>query len=76
LTVDLIYEHYLPGNFLNRHDSGTSVIFNMEADTAEVTRWFFMPAVKEHQKFRIHQIPNARPDKAVVIAPVHGVLGQ
>jgi len=69
-TIDVVYEHYSPGDFLKRHDNATTVTFNMEANTAEVTRWFFMPAGKEYQKFRIYQFPDKMPDKAEVIRPV------
>jgi predicted acylesterase/phospholipase RssA len=51
--VDLIYEHISPGQFLRRGIASTSIAFQTQADTAEVTRWFLLPRGKEYRSFRI-----------------------
>jgi predicted acylesterase/phospholipase RssA len=68
--VDLIYEHYSPAVFLIRSGDGTSVTFHTEVDTAELTRWFFMPAGKEYETYRTYRYPHADSDKAEPFLPV------
>ena len=51
--VDVIYEHYSPGLFLQRGDGSSTISFHSDADTGEVTRWFLMPRGRDYQSFRI-----------------------
>ena len=51
--VDLIYEHYSRGLFLDRGDASTTITFRHEVDSAEVTRWILMPIGKDYRNFRI-----------------------
>jgi hypothetical protein len=60
--VDLIYEHYSPAVFLRRGDKATSVAIQVQADTAEVTRWFLMPQGKEYKSFRLTRYQEHKPD--------------
>jgi hypothetical protein len=69
-TVDLIYEHISPGNFVKHSEGGTSVELKLEADTAEVTRWIFMPAGKEYVSFRVFQFEVGKPETIEQITPV------
>src|SRR5262249_38048267 len=46
--ADLIYEHISPGQFLRRGVDSTSIRFQTQADTAEISRWFLMPRGKEY----------------------------
>jgi hypothetical protein len=62
--VDLIYEHYSPAIFLQRGDVWSSVAIHMQADTAEVTRWFLMPQGKEYKTWRIVRYQNDKPETA------------
>jgi hypothetical protein len=62
--VDLIYEHESPAVFLKRGSDSTSVAIHMQADTAEVTRWFLMPRGKEYKSFRIIRYQNDKPESA------------
>jgi predicted acylesterase/phospholipase RssA len=65
--VDVIYEYYTPGLFLQRGDRSTTITFPTEANTAEVTRWFLMPRGREYKNFRIlrHQTGKAATVEAV-----------
>src|SRR5262249_8822445 len=74
--VDLIYEHLCPGNFVKRSEGGTSVEFKLEADTAEVDRWIFMPAGKEYVSFRVFQFEIGKPETIEQITPVTEFLAQ
>ena len=62
-VVDLIYEHYSPGSFLNRGERSTTLSVAFEADTAEVTRWFLMPQGRNYDRFRILRYETANPRK-------------
>jgi len=75
-TVDLIYEHLSPGNFVKRSDWETSLDFKIEADTAEVTRWIFMPTGKEYEAFRVFQYQVGKPDTIEQINPVTEFLAR
>ncbi len=65
--VDLVYEHYSVGQFLQHHGESTSVAFNMQVDTAEVTRWILMPKGKEYRKFRILRYETGKPSKVEAV---------
>jgi predicted acylesterase/phospholipase RssA len=60
--VDLLYEYYCPANFIRRGDGWTSVVMPMQADTAELTRWFLMPEGKEYKNFHIIHYETERPE--------------
>jgi hypothetical protein len=60
--VDLIYEDYSPALFLQRGDRSTSVAIHMQADAAEVTRWFLMPQGKEYKRFQILRYQTGKPE--------------
>jgi predicted acylesterase/phospholipase RssA len=62
--VDLIYEHYSPAVFMRRGPNSTSVAIHMQADTAEVTRWFLMPRGREYKNFRVIRYENGKPQRA------------
>src|SRR5262249_38106228 len=62
--VDLIYEHVSPAVFLRRGERSTSIAIHMQADTAEVTRWFLMPEGKEYKSFRILRYEPGKPETA------------
>jgi hypothetical protein len=60
--VDLIYEHYSPAVFMQRGDRSSSVAIHVQADTAEVTRWFLMPKEKEYKSYRILRYETGKPE--------------
>ena len=65
--VDVIYEHYSPGLFLQRADGSSTISFHSDADTAEVTRWFLMPQGKEYLSFRILRYETGKPRTAEAV---------
>jgi predicted acylesterase/phospholipase RssA len=68
--VDLVYEHHSPALLAQRGDGSTSVAVHMQADTAEVTRWFMMPRGKEYKNWRILRYQTGKPEK---VEPVNVV---
>jgi predicted acylesterase/phospholipase RssA len=68
--VDLIYEHYSPGEFLQQGEGSTTVAFRMQVDTAEVTRWLLMPEGKEYRTYRILRYETAKPEKVEAVKVV------
>jgi hypothetical protein len=75
-TVDVIYEHVSPGNFVTRCEGGTSVEFRHGADTAEATRWVFMPSGREYVSFRVFQLEVGKPETIEQITPVTEFLAR
>lgn len=61
--VDLIIEYISPGQFLKRGETSTSFPFEIDADTAEVTRWLLLPRGKEYRDFRIVRYKTGMPSK-------------
>src|SRR5262249_26346138 len=52
-VVDVIYEHYSPGTFVQRGDVSTTITFRSEFDAAEVSRWILLPRGREYRSFEI-----------------------
>jgi predicted acylesterase/phospholipase RssA len=66
-VVDVIYETYSPGVFLQRDEVSTTIAFNAEFDAAEVTRWFLMPRGQEYKSFQILRYETGKPGTAAVV---------
>jgi hypothetical protein len=66
-AVDVIYEHYSPGNFVHRSEIATTVTFRSEFDSGEVTRWFLMPRGREYRTFQILRFETGKPKTAEVV---------
>lgn len=62
--VDVIYEHYSHGEFLQRAEGSTTLAFVVETNKSEVTRWFLMPEGKEYRKFGIIRYKTGKPQQA------------
>jgi hypothetical protein len=62
-SVDLIMENMAPAEFMRRDETSTTLTFDIQADTAEVTRWILLPKGREYRKFRIVRYKTAAPDK-------------
>jgi hypothetical protein len=60
--VDLIVEEFTPGQFLHRSETSTTLVFDTQADTAEMTRWILLPKGKEYRNFRIVRYKTGKPD--------------
>jgi predicted acylesterase/phospholipase RssA len=62
--VDLIVEYFAPGRFLQRSQGSTTLSFEIQGDTAEVTRWILLPSGREYQNFRVVRYKTGEPDTA------------
>jgi predicted acylesterase/phospholipase RssA len=74
--VDLTYEHISPGQFLKRGANSTSITFQTQVDTAEITRWFLLPQGKEYRSFRILRWKTGKPEKVEPVKVVHEFLAE
>jgi hypothetical protein len=66
-VVDVIYEHYSRGVFLQRGENSTTVTFRSDADAPEVTRWFLLPRGKEYRSYQILRDETGKPGTAEVV---------
>jgi hypothetical protein len=67
LVVDVSYEHYSRGVFLERGENSTTVAFRSEVDAPEVTRWFLLPKGKEYSSYQILRYETEKPGTAEVV---------
>src|SRR5205085_11987420 len=74
--VDLTYEHISPGQFLKRGTNSTSITFQTQVDTAEITRWFLLPRGKEYRSFRILRWETGKPEKVELVKVVNEFLAE
>lgn len=65
--VDVSYEHYSPGLFVQRAELSSTITFRSDFDAGEVTRWFLMPRGKEYQRFEIVRHEADKPAAAEVV---------
>jgi hypothetical protein len=66
-VVDVIYEHYSPGEFVQRGELSTTIAFHSEFDAAEVSRWLLLPRGREYRSFEILRYETGKPAKAEVV---------
>ncbi|MGH7171623.1 MAG: patatin-like phospholipase family protein [Gemmataceae bacterium] len=74
--VDLVYEQYSPGEFLQHSGNSTTISFVCQADTAEMTRWFLLPEGKEYWNWRIFRHEAGTPEKVVAVNPASEYLAE
>jgi hypothetical protein len=74
--IDIIYEHISPGVFLHRGANSTSISYEIQADTAEETRWFLLPRGKEYRNFRILHWPTGQPEKVEPVKMVNEFMAE
>src|SRR5262249_2716089 len=65
--VDIIYEHYSPGDFLQRGAVSTTIASCSHFDTGEVTRWCLMPRGREYRSFQIVRYETGKLGTAEVV---------
>jgi predicted acylesterase/phospholipase RssA len=65
--VDVIYEHYSPGEFLQRGEVSTTIAIRSEFDAADVTRWLLLPRGREYRSFEILRYETGKPATAEVV---------
>jgi predicted acylesterase/phospholipase RssA len=66
-VVDVIYEHYSPGDFVQRGEISTTIAFRSEFEAAEVTRWILLPRGREYRSFEILRYETGKPTMAEVV---------
>jgi hypothetical protein len=59
--VDLTYEHLSPGLFLRSGIKSTTMPFEVEAETIELTRWLLMPEGGQYESFELIRYETASP---------------
>ena len=60
-AADIVYEHISPGRFLREGIGSVSFSFDIEAETAELTRWILMPEGREYSSFHIIRYRTGQP---------------
>jgi predicted acylesterase/phospholipase RssA len=66
-VVDVIYEHYSPGNFVQRGEISTTIAFRSAFDAAEVTHWILLPTGREYRSFEILRYEAGKPAMAEIV---------
>ena len=73
-TVDIIYEHTSPGTFLRDGVSSTTLAFDVEAETIELTRWLLMPQGKQYRTFQLIRYETGKPETSESVRVVSEYL--
>ncbi len=68
--ADLIYEHLSPGLFLRDGVGSTTLTFEVEAETAELSRWLMLPKGTEYRSFQLIRYPTGKPELSENVKPV------
>jgi predicted acylesterase/phospholipase RssA len=66
-VVDVIYEFYSRGIFLQRNENSTTIAFRSETDAVEFTRWFLLPSGEEYRSYQIVRYETGKPGTAEVV---------
>jgi hypothetical protein len=74
--VDLIVEHLSPGHFLRRDEGSTTLAFETQTETAEMTRWLLLPRGKEYRSFRIVRYKTGKPETLEAVKIVTEYLAE
>ncbi len=61
-SLDIIYEHLSPGEFLRHVEGSTTLTFDVEVETAELNRWLLLPQGKEYRSFNLIRYETGKPD--------------
>jgi predicted acylesterase/phospholipase RssA len=61
-SVDVVYEHTSPGLFLRDGNGSTTLSFDVELETVELTRWLLLPKGTEYRTFQLIRYPMGKPD--------------
>jgi hypothetical protein len=66
-VVDVIYEHYSPGLFVQRGEDSTTIMLRSDFDAAEQARWIVLPSGREYRSFEILRHETGKPATAEVV---------
>jgi hypothetical protein len=62
--VDIMYEHISPGIFVRGDAESSTLAFDVEAETVELSRWLLMPQGREYREFQLIRYQTGKPDTA------------
>jgi hypothetical protein len=66
-VVDVIYEFYARGLFLQRGENATTVSFRSEVDAPEFTRWILLPKGEEYRSYHVVSYETGKPKIAEAV---------
>lgn len=61
-SADIMYEHMSPGLFLRDGIGSTTLAFDVEVETIELTRWLLLPEGKEYRSYQLIRYPTGKPE--------------
>ena len=61
-SVDLSYEHLSPGLFVREGAGASTLSFDVEAETVELSRWLLLPLGKEYRNYQLIRYRTGRPE--------------
>jgi predicted acylesterase/phospholipase RssA len=74
--VDLIMEEHSPGQFMERGEKAALLAFLVQAETAELTMWIFMPRRMEYRNFGIIRYHTGKPETSETVRVVTEYLAK
>ena len=75
-AVDIVYEHISPGKFLRSGIGSTSLAFEIEVKTIELTRWILLPEGREYRSFQIIRYETGKRDVAESVKVITEYLAE
>ena len=75
-AVDIIYEHISPGLFLRKGAGSTTLAFEVEAETVELTRWLLLPQGKQYRHLPIDSLQDGQARNHGKCKGRHRILGR
>jgi hypothetical protein len=57
-------KHISPGKFLRDGVGSTTLTFDIEVETVELTRWLLLPEGKEYRSYQLVRYPTGKPEAA------------
>lgn len=62
-SVDIVYEHLSPGLFVREASGSATLAFDVEVETAELTRWLLLPEGRKFHDYRLLRYETTKPDQ-------------
>lgn len=74
--VDLAVEEIAPGMFLRHGERSTTLSFQVQTESAEVTRWLLLPRAHEYRSFTMVRYKTGMPDTVEPVKVVTRYLAE
>jgi predicted acylesterase/phospholipase RssA len=74
--ADIIYEHFSPGLFLREGVKSTTLTFEVEAETVELTRWLLLPRDRKYESFQLIRYETGKPETPEKVSIVTRYLAE